>query len=357
LYAQDKNRAAKQQALTAASFIALPTIFAALKNALGDASFEGIPASFAFAVGCLVILYSIRRIGFLGLKAIARDRAFDVIDEGIIVSDDEWRPVDINSSARRILSNCFGLDNNANVDMIASRLSEKIKPNLASLYAGNELRFELPRSGSEHSLYFALRVFPLIDHAATVGYAGVIRDVTSDTLKMSDLRQLAERDPLTAIYNKSAFREIVSGLRALSPATGCLIIFDIDNFKDYNDRWGHLAGDSVLKDVCSYCRESLRDGDVFGRVGGDEFAVFLSNVTDDDAQALAARIKAKIAANGFTTGSNSLRVTISMGVAHSASQDESFEDLFSRADQALYRSKKEGRNRITLADRKPSPCV
>jgi two-component system cell cycle response regulator len=124
-------------------------------------------------------------------------------------------------------------------------------------------------------------------------------------------------------------------------------MLDVDHFKRINDRHGHPAGDEVLATIAERIRHSLRKEDLPARLGGEEFAVLLPDTDLVRAQALAERIRQAIAAPAFAlTGSQTLEVTVSVGVACWLPQDESFSALYSRADRALYLAKENGRNRI-----------
>ena len=155
----------------------------------------------------------------------------------------------------------------------------------------------------------------------------------------------AERDSLTGLLNsETTRRRIAQQMDALGDGErGALIMVDIDRFKEVNDTFGHLEGDRALVDVARILRESFRVGDVVGRLGGDEFMVYLNRVKDS------AVVKEKCeavrrAVERRASSDSGRRITISTGSALSK-PDESFEDLYRRADEALYAAKRDGRNR------------
>jgi diguanylate cyclase (GGDEF) domain len=351
-YALRQSPAPRKAALSVAAGMALPTLFSALKNTFGQTSFEGLPASAAFAVGGFIMLAGVRRFGLLGLGSIARDRAFEVIDEGILVSDLQGQLVDMNPAARRILCQRLGLPADAGHELVGRRLREAIGSAQSALGEGGGMILELPLDGL--SAFVSLRVYPLASGGSKVGYSGVIRDITGEILRMSDLKLRAERDPLSGAYNKAAFAGIVSELVSKPSAYGFLVVFDIDHFKACNDTMGHLAGDAVIRGVAERCRESLREGDLLGRVGGDEFALFLSVARRGDASALAERIRAAVSSEPFDHSGLQISVTISMGAAMCSGEGEEYERLFARADAALYESKKAGRDKLEFAPDVPA---
>jgi two-component system, cell cycle response regulator len=128
-----------------------------------------------------------------------------------------------------------------------------------------------------------------------------------------------------------------------------LLMIDLDHFKRVNDTHGHLVGDAVLRDVADLLLSGVRGSDFVGRFGGEEFLVVLPDTDDDGAASFAERIRERVDAHDFPgrDGAPPLRMTASIGVAtFPAALIESVEDLFARADAALYRAKADGRNRV-----------
>lgn len=163
------------------------------------------------------------------------------------------------------------------------------------------------------------------------------------------LQQETLTDPLTGVGNRRRINQVIESeigryyRQNMSPFS--LLLLDIDHFKQVNDEYGHLAGDQVLKELCKKVLSLLRVTDEMARWGGEEFVVLLPTASADHAAVLAERIRAEIA-QGVTGG---LNVTISVGLAE-YQRGESLETLVSRADQALYAAKNQGRNRVCRAD-------
>lgn len=159
--------------------------------------------------------------------------------------------------------------------------------------------------------------------------------------------RLAITDELTGLYNHRYFYWVLQAemnrairyRRSLS-----VILLDIDHFKQYNDRWGHLAGDEALRGLAEILKRNARDVDVVARYGGEEFAIILPETTLQQAGIHAERIRAAVEQHQFKD-----RFTSSLGVAAFAKGKERGEELVLMADQALYRAKAEGRNRVCLA--------
>jgi diguanylate cyclase (GGDEF)-like protein/PAS domain S-box-containing protein len=164
-----------------------------------------------------------------------------------------------------------------------------------------------------------------------------------------ELERLAMVDPLTGIANRRHFfataeREVALARRHQRPLG--VLMLDIDHFKDINDRYGHAVGDEVLKQVARTALSVLRATDHIGRIGGEEFAVLLPDSGLEGAVATAERLREAIAAAALPGGADDVRCTVSVGVAGWAPGDASIEASLNRADAALYRAKREGRNRM-----------
>ncbi len=165
----------------------------------------------------------------------------------------------------------------------------------------------------------------------------------------SDL--LARRDPLTELYNRRALDE---RLHAAAHEAGhssqplALLFADLDHFKRINDEHGHDIGDACLREVARRLREVLRFGDVLGRYGGEEFVIGLPRTQVDDACALAERIRHAISSQPIVCGDAAITVTVSIGVALLHDGLAGYDEAIRRADRALYVSKREGRDRVSM---------
>jgi diguanylate cyclase (GGDEF)-like protein len=160
-------------------------------------------------------------------------------------------------------------------------------------------------------------------------------------------------DPLTGVANRRGFlqtgeRLLVRTRFAQEPAA--LFLFDVDRFKTINDKFGHHVGDAVLVGFCQLATSLLRPNDLFGRVGGEEFASLLPKITRKDALLLAERLRAAFEATSHKVALRSVTATVSVGVAISQDARYDLATLLDEADQALYRAKAMGRNRVELFD-------
>ena len=178
------------------------------------------------------------------------------------------------------------------------------------------------------------------------------RELTNERIRMMEkLQELAITDGLTKLYNSRSFYsqlelEIDRSIRYQHPLT--LLLLDIDHFKEYNDKFGHLEGDKVLVGFSRIIKSCLRTNDSAYRYGGEEFTVILPETAGEEARTVAQRIRAALEAEPFLPeGGEAVTVTISIG-ATEYHPKEALSTFIQRADQAMYRSKRNGRNMVSM---------
>lgn len=169
--------------------------------------------------------------------------------------------------------------------------------------------------------------------------------------KLEEYKRLADTDPLTHIWNRRAFDRKIAGIYndRKDIAFSALILADIDRFKQINDRFGHPVGDKIIQAVANIFRASSQDHMFVARTGGEEFAMIIEGHGEDSTFQIADSIRAAIEQAAFVNTNGNVNygpITISMGVCL-AEQAEGPEDLYAKADRALYASKVAGRNRVT----------
>ncbi len=183
---------------------------------------------------------------------------------------------------------------------------------------------------------------------------GVILDVTDRKIAELAIRDLAFYDPLTGLPNRRLLMDRLQqqlSVSARSGLYGALLFADLDKFKTINDTLGHQIGDQLLTEVAHRLRATVREGDTVARLGGDEFVVMLEDLgrTRDEATALAANIATKILhslARPYALKKQTVQCTPSIGLAAFRGHELSVDELIRRADEAMYRAKSEGRNRL-----------
>ncbi len=183
----------------------------------------------------------------------------------------------------------------------------------------------------------------LVVMGAVLAFA-ILAAAFSDLL--DDLRRERDTDALTGVLNRGGFESrsnAVVGRASLGRAS--LILCDLDHFKSINDAYGHQAGDEVIRRFGAVLSGELRWSDLAGRIGGEEFAILMPDVSESDAAAVAERVRAQIEEQSFDEFGLARRVTASFGVVERRA-GERLQDLIARADQLLYSAKSAGRNRV-----------
>ncbi|MEQ3649205.1 MAG: GGDEF domain-containing protein [Hyphomonas sp.] len=178
-----------------------------------------------------------------------------------------------------------------------------------------------------------------------------LEDVARVVTDFYELRRLALSDGLTGLLTRRAFENEAERLTQLCtrhrhPLT--LVYFDVDHFKSINDSYGHHAGDKVLKALAETCRTYLRQSDVFGRLGGEEFAILLPETDEKNAVMVAEKLRTAIGAMRFNFKDSTVAVTSSFGVATQSDRTYDLTTLLARADTAMYQAKQTGRNRCMV---------
>lgn len=189
----------------------------------------------------------------------------------------------------------------------------------------------------------------------TVGES-ILKFISQDSVEASyheEIYQLATHDALTELYNRRHFiemadKEIARAMRHQRPLSLCIV--DVDLFKPVNDRYGHISGDEVLRQIAGLLRGHARSDDLAARIGGEEFALLLSECDATAAIAFAERLREAVAGAVFTPGGEAQRITISIGIAELAPARADRPALMAAADAALYRAKSLGRNRVCVED-------
>ncbi len=180
---------------------------------------------------------------------------------------------------------------------------------------------------------------------------GVLRkSISALRGKALDLHRRVDTDAFTGLVNHAGILTILKqGIAKAGGRPLSVIIADVDVFKSINDTYGHLIGDKVLQGIAGRLRSAARCGDVVGRYGGDEFLIVLKNTPARTARGIAERMRARVGDEPLDLDGRAVRVTLSAGVGTARATDDG-ERLIGRADAALYRAKRAGRNRVMTAD-------
>ncbi len=219
-----------------------------------------------------------------------------------------------------------------------------------ALAAGNEFKANFINRRKDGSVYHnEQHISPVMDsHGKITHYISVSRDITDRVEREHALKQAASTDQLTGLFNRHYGAQLLNeahrdALLQNSPLS--LIICDIDHFKQVNDQHGHLAGDRVLRSIAQVLKQTVRSTDLLMRWGGEEFVILLKNCDIASARLRGEQIRSQV--ESFRDDAVE-PFTVSLGAA-SLKASESIDDLLARSDKALYASKRNGRNRLTLS--------
>ncbi|MGZ8320744.1 MAG: diguanylate cyclase [Telluria sp.] len=220
---------------------------------------------------------------------------------------------------------------------------------MAALALGDPLRYPL----DVEIMHFALAAVGMISVTVLTGEMSKLRvrlKSQKDDLQqaVATIRKLATIDELTLLANRRHMNEVLVAEQRRQDAAGkqaCIALIDLDFFKSVNDRYGHAAGDTVLRAFADAAGAALREGDTLARWGGEEFLLLLPETTLEEAQVVLRRIAVRVAAEPVAAVDAALRITFSAGVT-ARRPDEPFANTISRADKGLYYAKATGRNRI-----------
>ncbi|MBR5337075.1 MAG: diguanylate cyclase [Lachnospiraceae bacterium] len=189
------------------------------------------------------------------------------------------------------------------------------------------------------------------DSGKLIRVIGRIQNIEKEKEELIELESQVKKDPMTGLLNKSAVAlSVEKYLRSSDPGAGhALMIIDIDDFKNVNDTFGHLFGDMVIENVASAISATFRKSDIIGRIGGDEFLVLMKNTGRRIAE-IKARDLNKSVRRKYNHDGKEMEITCSVGMAFFNRDADNYEDLFGKADIAMYNAKLEGKNRVSVYD-------
>jgi len=211
-------------------------------------------------------------------------------------------------------------------------------------YQETEIRF---RTNNDKYIWCKIRITAMFDENGNIFKAmGAIIDIDKEKKEAEALLFKAQRDSLTGLYNKGTVQSIIEDYIESKDANanGALFVIDVDNFKGVNDNLGHLAGDFVLASISSMLSKVFDENSIVGRIGGDEFIVFLKNIDSEELLYKKADELVKGFRSKFEDESSEYKVSGSIGIAKYPEHGESFKELFINADKAVYLAKNKGKD-------------
>lgn len=236
-----------------------------------------------------------------------------------------------------------------------AKAKESIEQNLSgrSPFHEAEIRM-LTKSGEWKRILTRGKIVSRDESGKPLMMSGTHTDITERNALFEELALRARQDYLTGLSNRGYFTELAEWeLRKASRYNkdAAVLIIDVDNFKSINDTYGHELGDYVLKKLATVFLETLRQVDIIGRIGGDEFAILQPETNLDQAAITAERLRVSVQDASIKLANREpLSFTVSIGVIARKSEDVGLHELLSQADKALYKAKRSGRNRICVDD-------
>ncbi len=293
------------------------------------------------------------RFKMFDIIPIARGRVFENMLDPVIVVDRERRIADFNASSMKLFPQLAGSRGKVFADVLKDQT-----PLIAHLNSENRKTIEMKLTQNKKNIYFNSSITDIASsRGQRIGSIITLNDITTQKLLQQSLYNLATTDDLTGLSNRRHFidickSEIIRARRHKRKLS--IIILDLDYFKKVNDTYGHQAGDAVLIEIATVFKADLRENDDAGRYGGEEFAIILPDVCGNGTEKIADRLKERIAGMQIDFEEKVLQITASFGISYidfsSIETEESVEEILSRllseADQALYRAKNNGRNRV-----------
>lgn len=300
--------------------------------------------AFGFLPGIFLAGLIVLRQDFLRADGLVKDVVFGGISEGILVVDTEGRISDFNRMGSKVFPWLTS-------EIIGSNLYKFQEGATLAACAATGRPYVKEGEGKARNRFYEVKAEKLKDGGKVVGKVILFKDVTAIRKVIKRLYRLANYDTLTKVFNRRRFfddaEKEVSRVKRYGGFMA-LLMLDLDDFKTLNDEHGHQAGDLVLAEVGGILKRRTRASDIVGRYGGEEFSVVLVAADEAKASIVAEDIRKSIEELRVKSGEKVLSITISIGIAASDDSlgDLSLEQLLAVADRALYRAKREGRNRV-----------
>ncbi len=305
---------------------------------------------FALTLSGIIFSFALFRLRLLDIVPLARDVIFENMSDGVIVTDNRCRIIDLNPTAEMMIPeigrNSIGLPA---MEVLAPY------PELLKHFDGDRTEsFDIRISREGNTKYCKCSVSLLAgEKEELAGRIIMLSDFTQMRLLMDQLEEQAAMDGLTGVYNRRHFNDLaVREIYRFHRYGGAIsmIMLDLDHFKNINDSFGHSAGDTVLKAAAKILVDTLRKTDIIGRFGGEEFIILLPETDTDSATDLAEKLRGCLEGLSVPFQDQAFKVTASFGVSGVVSPYKtSFEELFEYADRALYDAKTNGRNCVVTS--------
>lgn len=296
------------------------------------------------AISSGLVAYAAQRLNLLQLLPLTKSTIMEQMTDAFIIVDYHGRFLDANRAAKEI----YPLLRTVKVGAPFNELEGFGTPH----FIPRDTDTDFPPVQAANGRYYHVSQTGIMQNGRTACTCIMLFDITETKCLIDVLDKKAAYDALTQVYNRGAFFQMAGREFAAIAQQGgqsAVLMLDLDHFKKVNDTYGHQCGDVVLQTAAQRLHKRLRETDIFGRYGGEEFCAFLMHISAGSAVSLANELCSSIAAEPFVCGGHSIPVTISIGVgAYDAAIHDTLEAMIGSADAALYTAKNSGRNRVVL---------
>ncbi|WP_227394581.1 GGDEF domain-containing protein [Jeotgalibacillus aurantiacus] len=309
-------------------------------------AFDNTPYAVSFSGGALALFYGLFRYRLMEIWPAASHLLYEHLNDGILVTDGNGEIIQVNQRMKRYLTPFI-------TDMKQASSGDEIMRyfsrdhTLNRMLDAGERASEQIESDDHHHL--TVEKLPIIERNDKLGYLWIVKDITDQFLKEEFLWKKATEDSLTGLYNRQFFFEQVEEKIASAELDQyCLLLLDIDFFKKVNDQYGHFTGDRVLEGFAELMRTTAGSEGFAGRIGGEEFAVFIPDAAASSGGRIGDHIMKEMREKPFEDEKGRIfYCTVSIGgvVTNSISN---IDQLYQMCDRNLYESKNNGRDRMTL---------
>lgn len=303
---------------------------------------------FGFVLAASALSLGLFRYRIFDLKPVARQLLIDSMGDGMLVVDNQSRIVDLNPAALKIF-------NASEESFVGHSVEEKLSRyvDVAILLSDkDESQCELCLEQGGQKFVYDIRCTTIVSNKSRAGRLCILRDITQRKNLERDLEAMALKDSLTGLNNRRQFyqlaiQEFERASRYHSPFS--LLMIDLDDFKQVNDKYGHLIGDRTLQEISKIFLQILRKSDLVFRYGGDEFAVLMPETDLEKGIQVCKRLGTAVSRLSID-GMEEVTITLSQGLAlYDGYEDVTLEELLSDADRALYAAKAKGKNHLSIS--------
>lgn len=340
----------KRQVITVILSMILTFGITLLKTAILTSLRVYIPMTVLYIPGVLMLAYALFRHELLNIAPIARDKLFEVIEQGIIVTDVKGKIVDINTYTKECLKKIYP-EKTIN---IGTEIEKVV--NYTNFI--NDIKYSLVNVQEEFSVqlgsgifYLYIQIYPLFNNKTNkIGNVIILTDITEKKKKELDLKEKAEKDNLTGLFNRNGIENELKKVE--NGKVISVLMIDVDDFKIINDKYGHPVGDKILKAFSDMIKDIVGKEGIVGRIGGDEMVVIFPDKNKREAYIIAEIIRKKSEISEFIISDNEkIYYTLSIGVSQVFKEDIELNSMLNDSDKALYRAKENSKNKTVVYEK------